>query len=236
MTNTSGYAPVMKPESSTVKPTTQERKVEDERGVIVCVPKNWVLVPPGDPALTRRVKSAGPHWLMQEKRGRRTFSRGIWAEAELVESVKQDLLQERADPVYQKRLDQGRARREKQQGEYATEFESQVRRFLDFHPKLGELELRMAQQVSAHAIPVGSGTVARTKRIPVGERAEAAVIAWMRHQTTAYDQLKIERVRGRRREVRRQLAQRSRELLGRYRLGELPTSTCPLLRALSETT
>jgi len=46
------------------------------------------------------------------------------------------------------------------------------------------LEKRLAQAVTTHATPVGSGTVARSRRIGVEERAEAAVIAWMRHQTT----------------------------------------------------
>jgi hypothetical protein len=45
--------------------------------------------------------------------------------------------------------------------------------------------------VTTHAAPVGSGTVARTERIPIERRAEAAVIAWMRHQTTAYDNLAL---------------------------------------------
>ncbi|MEZ6128720.1 MAG: DUF2293 domain-containing protein [Planctomycetaceae bacterium] len=49
----------------------------------------------------------------------------------------------------------------------------------------------MATAITAHATPVGSGTVARTQRIPVEQRAESAVIAWMRHQTTAYDHMKI---------------------------------------------
>lgn len=53
--------------------------------------------------------------------------------------------------------------------------------------------------MTAHATPVGSGTVARTSRIPIERRAEAAVIAWLRHQTTAYDDMKIPRVKGRRR-------------------------------------
>jgi hypothetical protein len=75
--------------------------------------------------------------------------------------------------------------------------------------------------------------VARTKRIPIERRAEAAVIAWMRHQTTGYDSMKIARVKGQRREVRRMLAQRSKELLGAYRRGDLITATCPLAKALS---
>lgn len=74
--------------------------------------------------------------------------------------------------------------------------------------------------------------MARTKRIPVEQRAEAAVIAWMRHQTTAYESMTIPRVKGRRREVRRILAQRSKELLARYRRGESVGEECPLRMAL----
>ena len=76
-------------------------------------------------------------------------------------------------------------------------------------------------------------SVARTKRIPVEQRAEAAVIAWMRHQTTGYDSMKIPRVKGKRREVRRMLAQRSKELLARYRRGEAIGEKCPLKKALA---
>jgi hypothetical protein len=91
----------------------------------------------------------------------------------------------------------------------------------------------MARAVTDHATPVGSGTVARTQRIPVERRAEAAVIAWMRHQTTAYDSMVIPRVRGKRREIRRQLAQQSQELLQCYRRGEPVGDLCPLLKALT---
>ena len=96
-------------------------------------------------------------------------------------------------------------------------FEQEVHDFLGFAPRWGELARTVARRVAAHATPVGSGTVARTQRIPIDERAEAAMIAWMRHQTTAYDQMKIERVAGRRREVRRELAQLSRAVLDLHR-------------------
>ena len=59
------------------------------------------------------------------------------------------------------------------------------------------------------------------------------MIAWMRHQTTAYDTMKIPRVKGKRREVRRMLARRSKELLSGYRDGETAGETCPLRQALS---
>ena len=88
------------------------------------------------------------------------------------------------------------------------------------------------EAMTDHATPVGSRTVARTRRIPVEQRAEAAVIAWMRHQTTGYDGMVIPRIKGKRREVRRVLARRSHELLDGYRCGEPVPEGCPLERAL----
>src|SRR6185369_10072207 len=102
-----------------------------------------------------------------------------------------------------------------------------------FHPDHADLADRLARAVTDHATPVGSGTVARTKRIPVERRAEAAVIALMRHQTTGYDDMKIQRAKGKRREVRRMLAQRSKELLAKYRRGVEIGAGCPLQRALA---
>src|SRR5439155_6119658 len=99
-----------------------------------------------------------------------------------------------------------------------------------------DLADRLARAVADHATPIGSGTVARTKRIPIERRAEAAVIAWMRHQTIAYDSMPIPRVKGKRREVRRLLARRSQELLHHYRRGEPVPEGCPLQRALATRT
>ena len=110
-----------------------------------------------------------------------------------------------------------------------------MRSFLAFHGDYADLAERMARAVTDHATPVGSGTVARTKRIPVEQRAEAAVIAWMRHKTTAYDSMVIARVRGKRREVRRLLARRSHDLLERYRRGEPVGDDCPLMKAVVNT-
>ena len=92
----------------------------------------------------------------------------------------------------------------------------------------------MARAVTVYATPVGIGTVARNKRISVERRAEAAVIAWMRYQTTAYDSMAVPRVKGKWREVRRLLARRSQELLERYRRGEPAPEGCPLCKALAE--
>ena len=65
-------------------------------------------------------------------------------------------------------------------------------------------------------------------------RAAAAVIALMRHRTTAYESMKIPRIKGKRRDVRLILAQRSHELLDNYRKGESIGEECPLKKALAD--
>jgi hypothetical protein len=215
-----------------VSPAPTPNTVRASDGKLLTVPAGWILLEPGDAALTRRVKAAGPHWVMQAKRRGRTFSQGVWAAGITIKLIREQLSAERATEGYARRRQAGAARREKIQAEYVEDFRGAVLAFLDFHPRHAKLAERVATAVSEHATPVGSGTVARTRRIPLERRAEAAVIAWMRHQTTAYDSMKIARVKGQRREVRRMLAARSKELLSQYRRGELPAS-CPLAKALS---
>ena len=199
-------------------------------------PPGWVCLPPGDAALTRRVKLAGPSWAVLEKKGRKVFSKGLWAPRENVESVREAIEAERSTAEYAKRRQSDVARRERTQADYVVTFEREVLAFLDFSKEWVELGRVMARKVAAHATPVGSGTVARTKRISVGERAEAAVIAWMRHQTTAYDRLVIPRVKGKRREVRRELAELSRRVLDLHRR-DVPhgITACPLCAAIVAT-
>lgn len=204
-------------------------------GSIVSVPDGWELLPPGDAGLTRRVKAAGDHWVVHEKVGRRTFSRGIWAPAATIERLRAELDTERSTDAYARRQEGAARRREQAQDQYVRDFHGAVLSFLAFHPRHAELAQRLALAVTRHATPVGSGTVARTKRLPVGGRAEAAVIAWMRHQTTGYDGMVIPRLKGKRREVRRMLAGRSQELLQRYRRGEPVGEECPLRKALADT-
>jgi hypothetical protein len=203
-------------------------------GEVLTVPKGWILLPPGDAALTRRVKTAGDHWVVAEKKGRKVFSRGIWASSATVERIRADLEAERSTEGFAKRREADARRRDKAQAEYVEDFHAAVVTFLAFHPAHGDLADRLARAVADHSTPVGSGAVARTKRIPVEQRAEAAVIAWMRHQTTAYESMKIARVKGKRREVRRMLAQRSKELLSRYRRGAADGGECPLVKVLMQ--
>lgn len=198
-------------------PTSDPRVFVAPDGSRLTPPEDWVCLPPGDAALTRRVKLAGPSWAVIEKRGRKAFSKGLWAPRENVESVRAAVSAERSTEGYAKKRQADVARRERTQADYVITFEQEVLAFLRFSTQWLDLGRVMARKVAAHATPVGSGTVARTKRISVAERAEAAVIAWMRHQTTAYDQLSIPRVKGKRREVRRELAQISRGVLDRHR-------------------
>lgn len=219
---------------ATFMPGPAPNTVKSASGEIFTVPASWVLLPPGDAALTRRVKAAGDHWVVAEKRGRKVFSRGIWAAATTIERIRAELEVERSTENFAKRTEANARRREKAQVAYVEDFTGAVLAFLAFHPDHAELAQRIAKVVADHATPVGSGTVARTKRIPVEQRAEAAVIAWMRHQTTAYDSMSIPRIQGKRREVRRMLAQRSKELLTRYRRGETSRDECPLRRAIEK--
>lgn len=223
----------MPTESRTVREGAAPRTVVTDRGQTLAVPIDWVLLPPGDAGLTRRVKAAGPTWTVEEKVGRRTFSKGVWAPAAHVQAARAALDVERADPAYARKLAAARGRREKKQEAYVEDFRGAVLAFLAFDPRHAALAEQLADAVTTHATPVGSGTVARTERIPIEERAESAVIAWMRHQTTAYDDLVIPRVKGERRRVRRMLAERSRALLESYRRGQpRDPATCPLQRAL----
>jgi len=197
------------------------------------VPADWDLLPPGDPALSRRIKQDGPTLTVIEIKGRKRFSRGIWARAARIAALRSALAVERQDPSYQRKLDAGRKRRAVEEENYAVDFRGEIVRFLNFHPSHQVDAETLANLITEHATPVGSGTVARTERIPIEERAGAATIAWLRHQTTGYDTMPIPREKGRRREVRRMLAQRSVQLLANYRSGQpIDRAQCPLHRVL----
>lgn len=215
-----------------VTPGPEPGTVRTLDGQVLRPPADWSLLPPGDAGLTRRVKAGGPAWTVKEQVGRRDFSRGVWAPAERIERARAGVERERAAPEYALRRDADRQRRERAQDAYVEDFRGAVLAFLAFAPRHADLADAVATAVAAHATPVGSGTVARTQRIPVAERAEAAVIAWLRHNTTAYDDMSIPRVKGMRRTVRRELARRSRGLLDRYRRSEPAPPDCPLSRAL----
>ena len=205
-----------------------------ESGEQLTPPTGWVFLPAGDAGLTRKITAAGKFWRVQAQVGRRIISKGIWAPSTIIIEARQELEALRATDAYKKKLAGARRRRDDKQVEYEQEFYRAVRSFLAFDPRYEGMEKTMAEAVTVHAIPVGSGTVARTNMIPITERAAKAVIAWMRHQTTAYDSMRIARIKGERREVRRKLAQRSIELLQTYRHGIECVRDCPLQQALEQ--
>jgi hypothetical protein len=201
-------------------------------GEKVVPPQSWDFLPAGDAAITRKITSRGVFWRVQFKKGKRMISKGIWAPKEVIEDARVQVEEMRSSESYQKKRLSDLKRRAQNQDEYESDFRAEVEIFLNFHPKYKSLQKQMAVAITNHAIPVGSGTVARTAMIPIEERAAKAVIAWMRHQTTAYDQLQIARIKGERRAVRRQLAQKSVALLNNYRNGEMIPNHCPLRKAL----
>jgi hypothetical protein len=75
--------------------------------------------------------------------------------------------------------------RQREQQNYVEAFRQAVFDFLPFDARHADLAARLARAVTEHATPVGSGTLARTRCMPVERRAEAAVISWLRQRMTA---------------------------------------------------
>ena len=215
-----------------VKPARSVGTVLAEDGCVLHIPPGWELLEPGDGPLTKLVKSKGSSWLVQVKIGRRLMSKGIWTAREHIVEGRREIEEKRSTAGYAQKRKTDLARKENIHKAYVANFSREVASFLSFAPCYKDLEEKLALAVTIHATPVGSGTVARTTRIPVKERASKAVVAWLRHQTTSYDRMTVARVKGRRREVRRELAALSMDLLSRYRKGEDMSDSCPLMQAL----
>ncbi|MDD9301227.1 MAG: DUF2293 domain-containing protein [Desulfobacter sp.] len=215
-----------------VFPGKRPQTLLSESGEELRPPKDWAFLPAGDAAVTRQVKTRGPSWKVQVNHGRRKISKGIWASAQDIKESKAMILEKRSTPEYAKQREKTLARKQVQHDAYVKEFYFQVIQFLNFHPKYQAMARDMGEKITLHATPVGSGTVARTQRIPIEKRAQAAVIAWMRHKVTAYESMRIARIKGERRQVRRKLAQASLALLQDYRQGRDTPKDCPLKKAL----
>lgn len=215
-----------------VQPGYRTGTLQSEDGEILTPPSHWAFLPAGDAAVTRKVKSLGESWVVQIRKGKRTISKGIWADALDISAARKEVEKIRSTPQYAEKMRRARAGRESRQEKYVEDFQGAVRSYLAFHQRYRYEAKLLAEKVAAHATPIGSGTVARAARLPLEKRAEAAVIAWMRHNTTAYDTIRIDRTKGRRREVRRLLAARSVALLYNYRNG-YDITDCPLQKSLN---
>lgn len=207
-------------------------KLIGEFGEVLSPPLGWSFLPAGDAGITRKVTAKGEFWRVQIKKGKRLISKGVWAPSQHIQEAKNLVENIRSTDEYAQKREYQVKRRNLKQEKYKAEFSIAIQKYLNFHYKYSQLEKAMSGLVCEHAIPIGSGTVARTSLIPIEERASRAVIAWMRHQTTFYDQLNIPNIKGERRAVRRQFAQQSVKLLNKYRDGENYSPTCPLFAAL----
>src|SRR5690348_13446878 len=92
--------PAMPQECLIVSPGPDARSVRTASGEVRRVPDGWELLPPGDAGLTRRVKAGGPTWTVQERKGRKVLSRGLWAPADVIQAAREALAAERATPTY----------------------------------------------------------------------------------------------------------------------------------------
>ncbi|MFT7412697.1 MAG: hypothetical protein ACI9J4_001059 [Paraglaciecola sp.] len=213
--------------------TKSDRSLKDKTGKIYSVPTGWKNLPAGDASVTRKVKSLGPTWTVQEKIGRKVFSHGVWAAKEQIEEARTLVETQRADPKHQKKLAQIKVRREEKETVFGEDFQQKIIQFLNFDQKHHLLVAQLSKLIKEHAVPVGSGTVARSSSVTLDDKAALAVMAWMRHQTSAYDSTSVPRVKGARRELRRQIAQRSERILAKYRSGDdVDFKVCPLYKAL----
>src|SRR5437667_8115620 len=114
---------------NTYPPSPTANNVRTADGKVLTVPEGWILLPPGDAALTRRVKAAGEHWVMHEKKGRKVFSRGVWAPAATIDRLQAEREAERSTEGYAKRKEADSRRRDKAQTEYVEDFTGAVRTF-----------------------------------------------------------------------------------------------------------
>ena len=85
------------------------------------------------------MKAAGDHWVVQEKKGRKVFSRGVWAPAATIDRIRADLDAERSTEQFTKKKEADARRRDKAQAEYVEDFLGAVGQFLGFHPNYADL-------------------------------------------------------------------------------------------------
>jgi hypothetical protein len=213
--------------------TKSDSSLKDKTGKVYSVPTSWENLPAGNASVTRKVKSLGPTWTVQEKKGRKAFSHGVWAAKEQIEEAITLVEAQLADPKHQKKLAQVKVRREEKETVFGEDFQQAIIQYLNFDQKHHLLVEQLSKRVKEHAVPVGSGTVARSSSVTLDDKAALAVMAWMRHQTSAYDSTSVPRVKGARRELRRQIAQRSERILAKYRSADdVDFKVCPLYKAL----
>ena len=88
--------PAANAQALVLAPTHEPNVFVAPNGQRMSPPATWTCLPPGDAGLTRRVKAAGPSWSVIEKKGRKAFSKGLWAPTENIEKSRAALDAERS--------------------------------------------------------------------------------------------------------------------------------------------
>ncbi len=152
------------------------------------MPDGWVFVPKGDPAVTRRVRSAAERWWLVEERPK--LPNGKWGKAVSAGTYapKVDVKKAmRAAPksAKAKKVSASMAR-DRRQDRDIDELHEAILTYLSFATKHKKLATTIAEQAS-DAAKIGSGRVGRTATQTVAARAELAARAHIRHNHTEYD-------------------------------------------------
>lgn len=173
----------------TVRPGSAPNRVwSPNEQAEIDLPKGWVLLPKGDPAATRRLRSSAERWWLLEERPK--LANGKWGKAVAAgtyapkREVKAAL---RAAPKSAKaKKVSATMARERREERDIEELRGAIVVFLDFAPKHRRLAAGIADKAS-EAAKIGSGRVGRTKTQSVAANAELAARAHIRHAHTDYD-------------------------------------------------
>src|SRR4051794_22948178 len=111
-------------DSFTSGPTPNTVRSAD--GKVLAVPDGWALLPPAHAALTRRVNAAGDHSVVQEKKRRKIFSRGVWPPAATIDRIRAELESQRSTESFAKRKEADAKPRDKAQADYVEDFTGAV--------------------------------------------------------------------------------------------------------------
>ena len=149
--------------TNTFTPGPTPNTVRSADGKVLTALDGWILLPPGDSALTRRVKAAGDHWVVAEKKGRKVFSLGVWTLAATIERIRADLDAERSTEGFAKKKEADARRRDKAQADYVEDFHGAVVTFLAFHGNYADLADQLARAVTDHATPVRPTRLAKVR-------------------------------------------------------------------------
>lgn len=166
-----------------------------------------VFLPSGDTALTRRASKYSPlrAVVVEWSRSRKRYERqGILVAEEAIERAEEECLAD--EEARERQRMRGAERRERLDERYVARFAAKVRELYPSAPAAIE------SAIAAHACRKYSGRVGRSAAAKEldAQMIELAVMAWIRHRETSYDELLMrgydraearEAVRGRMEEV-----------------------------------